>query len=103
MGNATRSLAALLCFSAAVWVHAQKTAAQDRPRPALTVPASVAPATMVPEIMPLDQIHEGMKGFALNVFQGVKPESMDVEVLGVMHQTRIYRSGGRHEWKPGLF
>src|SRR5260370_35346423 len=35
--------------------------------------------------MPLDQIHEGMKGNALTVFQGVKPESMDVEVLGVMH------------------
>jgi hypothetical protein len=34
--------------------------------------------------MPLDQIHEGMKGTALTVFQGVKPESMDVEVLGVM-------------------
>jgi hypothetical protein len=34
--------------------------------------------------MPLDQIHEGMKGTALTVFQGVKPESMEVEVLGVM-------------------
>jgi hypothetical protein len=34
--------------------------------------------------MPLDQVHEGMKGTALTVFQGVKPESMDVEVLGVM-------------------
>jgi len=34
--------------------------------------------------MPLAQIHEGMKGTALTVFQGVKPESMDVEVLGVM-------------------
>ncbi len=35
--------------------------------------------------MPLDQIHEGMKGTALTVFQGVKPEKMDLEVLGVMH------------------
>jgi len=34
--------------------------------------------------MPLDQIHEGMRGTTLTVFQGVKPESMDVEVLGVM-------------------
>ena len=34
--------------------------------------------------MPLDQIHEGMKGTALTVFQDVKPEAMDVEVLGVM-------------------
>ncbi len=35
--------------------------------------------------MPLDQIREGMKGTALTVFQGVKPEAMEVEVLGVMH------------------
>src|SRR5450759_4865267 len=65
MGKAALSLAVLLCFSSSVWVTAQ-----DRPAPA---------------IMPLDQIHEGMKGTALTVFQGVKPESMDVEVLGVMH------------------
>src|SRR6202166_1261253 len=70
MGTAVRSLAALLCFSSSVWVTAQNVTAQDRPTPA---------------IMPLDQIHEGMKGTALTVFQGVKPESMDVEVLGVMH------------------
>jgi hypothetical protein len=33
----------------------------------------------------VDQIHPGMRGYALTVFQGVKPESMDVEVLGVLH------------------
>jgi hypothetical protein len=70
MGTAIRSLVALLCFSSSVWVTAQNVTAQDRPQPA---------------IIPLDQIHEGMKGTALTVFQGVKPESMDVEVLGVMH------------------
>jgi hypothetical protein len=52
--------------------------------PASTKPALVVPA-IIPAIMPLDQIHEGMRGTALTVFQGVKPESMDVEVLGVMH------------------
>ena len=75
MRSAARSLAALLFFSSSVWVTAQTVAAQDRP----------APALITPVIMPLDQIHEGMKGTALTVFQGVKPESMDVEVLGVMH------------------
>jgi hypothetical protein len=74
MRKAARSLAALLCISSSVWV-----AAQDRPAPAVIPPAAIAPA-----IMPLDQIHEGMKGTALTVFQGVKPESMEVEVLGVM-------------------
>jgi hypothetical protein len=68
MGSATRSLAVLLCLLSAVYVCAQEV-----------------PATIVPAIMPLDQIREGMKGTALTVFQGVKPESMDVEVLGVMH------------------
>lgn len=38
-----------------------------------------------PEIMPLDQIHEGMRGTAYTVFQGTKPEAMEVEVLGVLH------------------
>ncbi len=69
MRKAALLLAALSCLSSAVWVTAQ-----DRP----------APATFPPAIMPLDQIREGMKGTALTVFQGVKPESMDVEVLGVM-------------------
>jgi len=34
--------------------------------------------------MPLDQIHEGMRGTAYTVFQGTKPEPMDVEVLGIL-------------------
>jgi hypothetical protein len=35
--------------------------------------------------IPVSQIHTGMRGVALTVFEGVKPESMDVEVLGVLH------------------
>jgi hypothetical protein len=37
-----------------------------------------------PNIIPLEQIRAGMTGTALTVFQGVKPESMDVEVLGIL-------------------
>src|SRR5450755_3336184 len=76
MGKAVRSLAALLCLLSSVWVSGQGNA-KDRH----------APAAISPNIIPLSQIHEGMKGTALTVFQGVKPESMDVEVLGVMHNT----------------
>ena len=36
------------------------------------------------ETMPLEQVHAGMKGVAYTVFQGTKPEPMDVEVLGVL-------------------
>ncbi|MGD0507968.1 MAG: SpoIVB peptidase S55 domain-containing protein, partial [Terriglobales bacterium] len=84
MGKVARTLAVLLCLASCVWVSAQ-----DRPAPASVPPANVSPAIVSlaivsPSIMPLDQIHEGMKGTALTVFQGVKPESMDVEVLGVL-------------------
>jgi hypothetical protein len=65
--------------------------------PAQTVPVrtTIAQATSAqksnqPQIfatIPVSQIHAGMRGVALTVFEGVKPESMDVEVLGVMHNT----------------
>jgi SpoIVB peptidase S55 len=58
----TAPLAALLCTAIILPVAAQEK----------------------PAIMPIDQIHEGMRGTALTVFQGVKPEPMDVEVLGVL-------------------
>jgi hypothetical protein len=38
-----------------------------------------------PSTIPVSQIHAGMRGVAYTVFQGVKPESMEVEVLGVLH------------------
>jgi hypothetical protein len=47
---------------------------------------SLAGQTAQPTI-PVDQIHAGMRGYALTVFEGVKPESMDVEVLGVLRNT----------------
>ena len=47
---------------------------------------SLAGQTAQPTIA-VDQIHAGMRGYALTVFEGVKPESMDVEVLGVLHNT----------------
>jgi SpoIVB peptidase S55 len=37
------------------------------------------------QTIPVDQIRTGMRGVAYTVFEGTKPESMDVEVLGVMH------------------
>src|SRR3984885_2151604 len=36
------------------------------------------------ETIPIEQIHAGMRGVAYTVFQGTKPEAMDVEVLGVL-------------------
>src|SRR5262250_3454763 len=36
------------------------------------------------DTIPVSQIHAGMRGVAYTVFQGTKPEPMDVEVLGVL-------------------
>jgi hypothetical protein len=49
---------------------------------AAELPAAQPPKTT--ETIPVSQIHAGMRGVAYTVFQGVKPESMDVEVLGVL-------------------
>src|ERR1700691_6466421 len=45
-----------------------------------------APSVAAPNhpTIPVSQIHAGMRGVAYTVFEGVKPESMDVEVLGVL-------------------
>src|SRR5260370_7057581 len=45
---------------------------------------SYAQTTKPVETIPLSQIHAGMHGVAYTVFQGTKPEPMEVEVLGVL-------------------
>ena len=65
MGNVVRAVAALLCLTCPAWVTAQEK----------------------PSILPLDQVHEGMRGTAYTVFQGTQPEAMDVEVLGILRNT----------------
>jgi hypothetical protein len=38
-----------------------------------------------PRTIAVSQIHTGMRGVAYTVFEGVNPEAMEVEVLGVLH------------------
>jgi len=53
--------------------------------PAFAGPApSQAKPAAAPQIMTVDEVHPGMKGVAYTVFQGTQPESMGVEVLGVL-------------------
>jgi hypothetical protein len=47
--------------------------------------AQTAQTAPNPQTIPVSQIHAGMHGVAYTVFQGVKPEAMEVEVLGVLH------------------
>jgi hypothetical protein len=49
----------------------------------ISLPTILTAQTTQPTI-PVDQIHAGMQGVAYTVFQGVKPEPMDFEVLGVL-------------------
>jgi hypothetical protein len=48
-----------------------------------TPPSAHAPQNS--QTIAVSQIHAGMRGVAYTVFQGVKPEAMEVEVLGVLH------------------
>ncbi len=39
-------------------------------------------------IFPLSQVHRGLRGVAYTVFEGVNPEPMEVEILGLMKNAR---------------
>ena len=53
--------------------------------PALSSDTSATSKTSAaPQIMAVDDVRPGMKGVAYTVFQGTQPESMGVEVLGVL-------------------
>src|SRR5246500_4980765 len=69
MRKAVLSLASVYCFFTLLAFAAQ-------------VPASQPPKTV--DTIPVSQIHAGMRGVAYTVFQGTKPEPMNVEVLGVL-------------------
>src|SRR6201993_4868630 len=49
----------------------------------LSLPTTLIAQSAQPTI-PVDDIHAGMHGVAYTVFQGIKPEPMEVEVLGVL-------------------
>src|ERR1700685_55809 len=48
------------------------------------VPEAQAPSGPSLKTIAVGEIHTGMRGVAYTVFQGIKPEAMDVEVLGVL-------------------
>src|SRR5580693_6196231 len=64
----------VLVYGIALSLFSTSTLAGQNPQPAQAAQPTIA----------VDQIHAGMRGVAYTVFEGVKPESMDVEVLGVL-------------------
>src|SRR5580658_5275508 len=54
---------------------------------ASTLPATL-PATPPPSsagFYPVEQVHRGLHGVAYTVFEGVQPEPMGVQILGLLH------------------
>src|SRR3954451_8525245 len=48
-------------------------------------PMTAPPRAGTPELFPEDQLKPGMKGVAWTVFQGMKPEPVPVEIIGIAH------------------
>jgi hypothetical protein len=71
----------VLAFSVFSLGFAQHGCAQT----AMAQSSSAPSPTSVPQTIPVSQIHTGMRGVAYTVFEGIKPEPMDVEVLGILH------------------
>ena len=51
----------------------------------IALAVSMAATVQAAERMPLSEIHKGMKGYGLTVFEGTKIEKFDVEIIGVMN------------------
>ena len=50
----------------------------DVASPAVTPPPSTS-------FFPLSEVHRGLRGIAYTVFEGTRPEAMEVEILGLLH------------------
>ncbi len=77
-------LAAAFCSHAAAQSSPASAHAPAHP-PSPASSSIVQPITQ--PIYPLSKVHAGLHGTAYTVFQGSKPEPIDVEILGVLHDT----------------
>src|SRR6266480_2398839 len=71
--------------------------------------AVLAQITKAVDTIPVSQIHAGMRGVAYTVFEGTKPEPMDVEVLGILKNANgpkgdiiLVRLGGKKAEYTGV-
>jgi hypothetical protein len=96
-------LASTGCFTAL----AAEPASQAKTETAAPLPSAPPPGPA--QIMPLDQVKAGMKGVAYTVFEGVEPEAMPVDILGVLKDANgpkgdiiLVRLGGAHAEYTGV-
>lgn len=50
----------------------------------LAATGAFASSAEAAEIMPLDSVHKGMRGYGVSVFEGSKAERFDVEIMGIL-------------------
>jgi hypothetical protein len=82
---ATRFLALASIFLAAASLQGQLQQAQaPSPSGASSTAASTPPPSVAAGVFPLSEVHAGLHGVAYTVFEGTKPEPMDLEILGVL-------------------
>jgi hypothetical protein len=55
---------------------------------ALGVSLPLARGDVAPSTIAVSEVHEGMPGYGLTVFQGIEPKVFAVEVIGVLHHFR---------------
>ncbi len=68
----------ITCFSLAVALTGSTGFSQQKPK------TTSADKPSRPAILTVSEIKPGMRGVAYTVFEGVKPEAMEVEILGVL-------------------
>jgi hypothetical protein len=76
----------LAAFGAGSFASSQDAAAPPAAAPSQSAESSPPPSTG--GFFPLSQVHRGLKATAWTVFEGTKPEPMQVEILGVLRGAR---------------
>jgi len=80
-----------LAILSLAWVapaQAQAPVAPAGSQPAETLPAASTPPPSTGGFFPLSEVRKGMMATAWTVFEGDKPEAMQVEILGVLRGAR---------------
>ncbi len=103
------------CIVAAGTVAAQTVPPSPTPKKPLpqetqtTPPRATPPPSAAAGVFPLAEVHRGLKGVAYTVFEGVDPQAMEVEILGVLHNALgphedmiLARLGGKESVYTGV-
>jgi SpoIVB peptidase S55 len=78
-------LSAVFLISTALRAQQPKIVAEPSlPSATSSAAASIPPPSAAAGVFPLSEVHRGLHGVAYTVFEGTKPEPMDLEILGIL-------------------